>query len=203
MAIISKEILIILICYMYLRITFLTVQPRGELILVLFEHKTNGTPTKVPTPPPPASKHHTTTPTPLPHPIPLLLPLSLQVLWSIYIKYAQYLLCIDLLWLHHQFLHTCDLSTASFRVASLVLGQSYDCPSASEATLKDMGKINWYQTTSKHNKGWTMWIFPGINYTLCESLIFYNVDRLNTPELGQNWLYWSDSAPIATNNGTY
>ena len=36
-----------------------------------------------------------------------------------------------------------------FKVASLALGQSYDCPSASEATLKDMGKINWYQT---HNK---------------------------------------------------
>ena len=32
-----------------------------------------------------------------------------------------------------------------FRVASLALGQSYDCPSASEATLKDMGyKIRWY-----------------------------------------------------------
>ena len=29
-----------------------------------------------------------------------------------------------------------------FRVASLALGQSYDCPSASEATLKDMSKIN-------------------------------------------------------------
>ena len=28
----------------------------------------------------------------------------------------------------------------SFRVASLPLGQSYDCPSASEATLKDKGK---------------------------------------------------------------
>ena len=28
----------------------------------------------------------------------------------------------------------------SFWVASLALGQSYDCPSASEATLKDMGE---------------------------------------------------------------
>ena len=27
-----------------------------------------------------------------------------------------------------------------FSVASLALGQSYDCPSACEATLKDMGK---------------------------------------------------------------
>ena len=30
----------------------------------------------------------------------------------------------------------------SFRVASLALGQSYDCPSASEATLKDMDEID-------------------------------------------------------------
>ena len=28
----------------------------------------------------------------------------------------------------------------SFEVASLALGQSYDCPSASEATMKDMSK---------------------------------------------------------------
>ena len=37
----------------------------------------------------------------------------------------------------------------SFRVASLALGQSYDCPSASEVTLKDVAKINKYYTT-KH-----------------------------------------------------
>ena len=29
----------------------------------------------------------------------------------------------------------------SFRVTSLALGQSYDCPSAIEATLKDMGRV--------------------------------------------------------------
>ena len=37
----------------------------------------------------------------------------------------------------------------SFRVTSLALGQSYDCPSASEVTLKDMDTINLYQTTTK------------------------------------------------------
>ena len=36
-----------------------------------------------------------------------------------------------------------------FRVASLALGQSYDCPSASEVTLRDMRKINPYQTITK------------------------------------------------------
>ena len=29
----------------------------------------------------------------------------------------------------------------SFRVTSLALGQSYDCPSTSEATLEDRGKL--------------------------------------------------------------
>ena len=38
-----------------------------------------------------------------------------------------------------------------FRVASLVLGQSYDCPSASEVTLKYMDKIDQYQTTTKYD----------------------------------------------------
>ena len=37
----------------------------------------------------------------------------------------------------------------SFRVASLALGQSYDCPSASEATLKDMGTIDHYLSATK------------------------------------------------------
>ena len=30
------------------------------------------------------------------------------------------------------------------RVTSLALGQSYDCPCASEVTLKDMGKVDQY-----------------------------------------------------------
>ena len=34
-----------------------------------------------------------------------------------------------------------------FRDASLAVGQLYDCPSASEATLKNVGKIDVYQTT--------------------------------------------------------
>ena len=35
-----------------------------------------------------------------------------------------------------------------FRVTSRPLGQSYDCPSASETTLKDMGCIDGYQTVT-------------------------------------------------------
>ena len=34
---------------------------------------------------------------------------------------------------------------------SQALGQSYDCPSASEITLKDMGPLT-YQNTAIHNK---------------------------------------------------
>ena len=35
-----------------------------------------------------------------------------------------------------------------FRVTSLALGQSHDCPSAGEVTLKDMGKIDLYPATT-------------------------------------------------------
>ena len=44
------------------------------------------------------------------------------------------------LWIHESnlWIHSAYLSIF-FRVSSLALGQSYDCPSASEATLKDMG----------------------------------------------------------------
>ena len=43
-----------------------------------------------------------------------------------------------------------------FRVASLALGQSYDCPSASEATLKNMDIyitliLHEQKTKAKHN----------------------------------------------------
>ena len=35
----------------------------------------------------------------------------------------------------------------------MAFGQLYDCPSASEVTLKDMDKIAQTQTTTKHNQG--------------------------------------------------
>ena len=48
-------------------------------------------------------------------------------------------------------MHLCEL-TMSFKVTSLALGQSYDCPSASEVTLNDIGKIIQNLSTAKHNK---------------------------------------------------
>ena len=38
----------------------------------------------------------------------------------------------------------------------------YDCPNASEITLKDMGKIEPCQTITKLNKAWTMCVILGI-----------------------------------------
>ena len=64
----------------------------------------------------------------------------------------------------------CDLVSFSniFRVTSLALGQSYDCPSASEATLKNNGKWirspqeGWYM----YNQNKTVCLFYGI-YCIC------------------------------------
>ena len=39
-------------------------------------------------------------------------------------------------------------------IVSLALGQSYDCPSASEAIMKDMDEI-----IKKHKKVWNLWGF--------------------------------------------
>ena len=43
-----------------------------------------------------------------------------------------------------------------YRLASLTLGQSYDCPSVSEASLKNMGKLDRYKIT-QHNKERTVY----------------------------------------------
>ena len=59
-----------------------------------------------------------------------------------------------------------------FRVALLALGQSYDCPSASEVTLKDSGKITCTKPKAKPNKAqinclhssWDVCIIIGMYY---------------------------------------
>ena len=51
-----------------------------------------------------------------------------------------------------------------FRVSSLAPGQSYDCPSACEVTLNNMGKVGWYQTTAKPKQSQIICIFLGIYY---------------------------------------
>ena len=52
---------------------------------------------------------------------------------TVYPKNYAYDLCFVEVWYR-------SFKPISFRVALMALGQSYDCPSASEATLKDMGE---------------------------------------------------------------
>ena len=83
-----------------------------------------------------------------------------------------------------------DLFIHIFRVASLALGQSFDCPSASEATLKDMGKINQYQTTTERNKTQIvsifLWIYCSLNKKY--SLPKYQYRKIHCPN---ELLFWA------------
>ena len=65
----------------------------------------------------------------------------------------------------------------SIRVASLALGQSYDCPSASEVSLQVVVQLNWHQTTIVHNQVWTMCIILGM-YSQCTGLRVKKIDVL-------------------------
>ena len=47
-----------------------------------------------------------------------------------------------------------------FRTASPAPGKPYNHPSVSEITLRDMGKIDLYQSLIKDDKAWTEYIFP-------------------------------------------
>ena len=73
-----------------------------------------------------------------------------------YIPYNMHLILLFLIFINYQRCHVMHLPI-SFRVASLALGQSCDCPSANEATLKHMGKADWHQTTTENNKTGIMW----------------------------------------------
>ena len=53
-----------------------------------------------------------------------------------------------------------------FRVASLALGQSYDCPSASEVTLKYMGKVKLNQTTTKQSRASAIRWEPRVSFDI-------------------------------------
>ena len=66
-------------------------------------------------------------------------------------------------WFVVKWLHMSKLSIF-FRVTSLSLGQSHDCPSASEATLKNMGKINKYHITARDKKIQTLMVSQYRNF---------------------------------------
>ena len=70
-----------------------------------------------------------------------------------------------------------------FRVASLALGQLYDCPSACEVTLKDIGRISCCLTTSKcelcaYCMGCTVEIY--VPLVGCNRFPFWNWPNYNT-----------------------
>ena len=83
------------------------------------------------------------------------------------------ILCFDSYWIHVIY------SPIFFRVASLALGQSYDCPSASEATLKSKGNHNHTQKPMNHmHISWD--VFYAVSgsfralFSYCYTIIVYN-----------------------------
>ena len=58
-------------------------------------------------------------------------------------------------------------TAVSFMVASLALWQSYDCPSAGEVILKNMGWIDRYLTKTNPNIAWTVHNFREILNVYC------------------------------------
>ena len=110
--------------------------------------------------------------------------------------FARVLLCIVFLWSGYQFL---CINVAqfpiSFGVASLTLGQSYDCPNASEATPKDMGKKGQCHFTTETKLLWNIWqilfvdmpSFPWHHWcTFCDTLAASNLVRCN----GLRWVVY-------------
>ena len=79
----------------------------------------------------------------------------------------------------------CSIEASNKGVASLALRQSYDCPSASEVTLKDMGN-NAHESTKNddmistklNTKHESLWYAEYHSIWLCGK--FYMI-----------WLYWS------------
>ena len=75
-----------------------------------------------------------------------------------------------------------------FRVASLALGQSYDCPSASEVTLKKMGRIGQYLTTANITKH--KWCAYFSWFTL-----HWSPPRFMEPSMGPTWVLSAPDGP--------
>ena len=98
----------------------------------------------------------------------------IHVVYPIRYAYNVVLVCFSLFWLYYISLgsHVICLPI-SFMVASLALGQSYDCPSASEETMKDMGKIDQNQATTKHNRAQIMCLILWMHYICCDATLQY------------------------------
>ena len=68
-----------------------------------------------------------------------------------------------------------------FKAVSLTPKQSYKCPSASEVTLKDMGKTHHCLTTTK---SWMLYIFCLLYYIGCCYVLSNNID------ISKSYLCW-------------
>ena len=75
----------------------------------------------------------------------------------------------------------------SFKVASLALGQSYDCPSANEVTMKDTGNINPCITKTKNIciYSWDV-ICPTSNCPVALSTCSFSSPNLTTDSLNSD-----------------
>ena len=95
---------------------------------------------------------------------------------------------------YHQLqMESCDSFTQDMQDGFTGTGQSYDCPGASEATLKNIGKISQHLTTTKHNKmqgsnqhiplpnRWQLWASEITSWTigLEQSFLYFIYATLN------------------------
>ena len=74
--------------------------------------------------------------------------------------------------------------TISFRVTSLALGQSYDCPSASEGTMKGMSK--WLTLNHQEEIHWKLSHY-GANFVVSGGTSRYHYDNLQCHQWWQSW----------------
>ena len=84
-----------------------------------------------------------------------------------------------------------------FRFASLTLGQSYAFHSVTKVILKAMSKIGVCQTTTKHNKAWTMWLFLWMCCMVCRSpsleIDFNTSHGINVEECYDDVILWKSA----------
>ena len=102
--------------------------------------------------------------------------------FSLYVQYVpqhihMVLLCFILFWWYSWWIHELYLPIF-FRVASLALGQSYDCPSASEVTLNDMIKIDHQLLITKLSNADTICIICGMYYMWALLICLYSIMTL-------------------------
>ena len=92
-----------------------------------------------------------------------------------------------------------------FRVASLALGQSYDCPSASEATLQDMGLLSSTKPQHEHNSRETHYSAYHDLFCKCIIVIWFVILFQLHNSLWYHWIYstlhpWGHGDSAVINN---